>query len=154
VREVETTRQPLKVVVDSRLQLPLSAKLLESGKVLVAAAVEDKAGIAALQDKGAEVVVLPNPRGKVELTELMRELARRELNEVHVEAGFKLNGSLLGEGLVDELLIYLAPSILGDGASGMFSLPELTDLAQKRLVQFADVQTIGSDLRILARVVN
>jgi diaminohydroxyphosphoribosylaminopyrimidine deaminase/5-amino-6-(5-phosphoribosylamino)uracil reductase len=154
VREVETTRQPLKVVVDSRLQLPLSAKLLVGGKVLVAAAVDDKAGIAALQDKGAEVVVLPNARGKVELTELMRELARRELNEVQVEAGFKLNGSLLGEGLVDELLIYLAPSILGDSARGMFSLPELADLAQKRLVQFADVQSIGGDLRILARVAN
>jgi len=154
VREVETTRQPLKVVVDSRLQLPLSAKLLEGGKVLVAAAVDDKAGIAALQDRGAEVVVLPNARGKVDLTELMRELARRELNEVHVEAGFKLNGSLLGVGLVDELLIYLAPSILGDGACGMFSLPELADLAQKRLVQFTDVRTIGSDIRILARVVN
>ena len=154
VREVETTRQPLKVVVDSRLQLPLSAKLLASGKVLVAAAVEDKAAIAALQDKGAEVLLLPNARGKVELAELMRELARRELNEVHVEAGHKLNGSLLAAGMVDELLIYLAPSILGDSASGMFSLPELTDLAQKRLVQFTDVQTMGSDLRILARVVN
>ena len=154
VREVETPRQPLKVVVDSRLQLPLSAKLLQSGRVLVAAAVEDKAAIAALQDKGAEVVVLPNARGKVELTALMRELARRELNEVHVEAGYKLNGSLLVAGLVDELLIYLAPSILGDSACGMFSLPELTDLAQKRLVQFGDVKAIGSDLRILARVAN
>jgi diaminohydroxyphosphoribosylaminopyrimidine deaminase/5-amino-6-(5-phosphoribosylamino)uracil reductase len=154
VREIETTRQPLKVVVDSRLQLPLSAKLLESGRVLVAAAVDDQAGIAALQDKGAEVVVLPNARGKVALTELMRELARRELNEVQVEAGFRLNGSLLVAGLVDELLIYLAPGILGDGACGMFSLPELADLAQKRLVQFTDVRTIGSDIRILARVVN
>ena len=154
VREVETPRQPLKVVVDSRLQLPLSAKLLASGKVLVAAAVDDQAAIAALQDKGAEVVVLPNARGKVELMDLMRELARRELNEVHVEAGYKLNGSLLAAGLVDELLIYLAPSILGDSAYSMFSLPELTDLAQKRLVQFGDVQIIGSDLRILARVAN
>lgn len=154
VREVDTPRQPLKIVVDSRLQLPLSAKLLASGKVLIAAALEDKAAIAALQDHGAEVLLLPNARGKVELTELMRELARRGLNEVHVEAGYKLNGSLLAAGLVDELLLYLAPSLLGDGALGMFSLPELTDLAQKRLVQFADVQTIGSDLRILARVLN
>lgn len=154
VREVETSRQPLKVVVDSRLQLPLSAKLLARGKVLVAAAVDDQAAIAALRDKGAEVVLLPNAQGKVELTELMRELARRELNEVQVEAGYKLNGSLLGAGLVDELLLYLAPSILGDSACAMFNLPELTDLAQKRLVQFADVQTIGSDLRILARVLN
>ncbi|TAK65993.1 MAG: bifunctional diaminohydroxyphosphoribosylaminopyrimidine deaminase/5-amino-6-(5-phosphoribosylamino)uracil reductase RibD [Betaproteobacteria bacterium] len=154
VREVETTRQPLKVVVDSRLQLPLSAKLLASGKVLVAAAVEDKPAIAALQDQGAEVVLLPDARGKVELTDLMRELARRELNEVHVEAGFKLNGALLVSGLADELLIYVAPSILGDSARGMFSLPELAHLAQKRLVQFADVQPIGGDLRILARVLN
>ena len=154
VREVETSRQPLKVVVDSRLELPLSAKLLGSGKVLVAAAVANKDGIAALQDKGAEVVVLPNARGKVDLPELMRELARRELNEVHVEAGVKLNGSLLAEGLVDELLVYLAPGILGDGARGMFSLPALSDLAQRRLLQFAGVQTIDGDLRILARVVN
>ncbi|MBE0622461.1 MAG: bifunctional diaminohydroxyphosphoribosylaminopyrimidine deaminase/5-amino-6-(5-phosphoribosylamino)uracil reductase RibD [Burkholderiales bacterium] len=154
VREVQTPRQPLKVVVDSRLELPLSAKLLDGGRVLVAAAVDDQARIAALQDKGAEVVVLPNARGKVELAELMRELARREFNEVHVEAGVKLNGSLLAEGLVDELLVYLAPSLLGDAARGMFSLPELTDLAQKRLVQFTDVQTIGSDLRIRAQVLN
>ena len=154
VREIETPRQPLKVVVDSRLQLPLSAKLLRGGALLVATAVDDRAGIAALQDKGAEVMVLPNAGGKVDLTQLMRELARREINEVHVEAGYKLNGSLLGEGLVDELLLYLAPSILGNGARGMFSLPELTDLAHKRLVQFAGVQTIGDDLRILARVVN
>jgi diaminohydroxyphosphoribosylaminopyrimidine deaminase/5-amino-6-(5-phosphoribosylamino)uracil reductase len=154
VRELETPRQPLKVVVDSRLQLPLAAKLLQSGRVLIATAVEDQAGIAALQDKGAEVLVLPDARGKVELTELMRELARRELNEVHVEAGVKLNGSLLAAGLVDELLIYLAPSILGDGARGMFNLPEIADLAEKRLLQFTDVQTIGKDLRILARVAN
>jgi diaminohydroxyphosphoribosylaminopyrimidine deaminase / 5-amino-6-(5-phosphoribosylamino)uracil reductase len=154
VREVETKRQPLKVVVDSRLQMPLSAKLLESGKVLVAAAVDDRTGIAALQNKGAEVIVLPNAQGKVELIELMRELGRREINEVHVEAGFKLNGSLLGEGLVDEVLIYLAPSILGDSARGMFNLPELADLERKRLVQFSDVRTVGGDIRILARVVN
>ena len=154
VREIETPRQPLKVVVDSRLQLQPSAKLLQSGKVLVATATEHKAGIAALVDKGAEVVVLPNAQGKVELMALMRELARREINEVHVEAGTKLNGSLLRENLVDELLLYLAPSILGDSARGMFSLPQLADLAHKRLVQFADVQTIGGDLRIRARVVN
>ena len=154
VREVETTRQPLKVLVDSQLQLPLSAKLLQSGQVLVAAAMENKASIAALRDKGAEVVVLPNAQGKVELMDLMRELARREINEVHVEAGFKLNGSLLREGLVDEILIYLAPSILGDSACGMFKLPELADLERKRLVQFGDVRTIGRDIRILARVVN
>jgi diaminohydroxyphosphoribosylaminopyrimidine deaminase / 5-amino-6-(5-phosphoribosylamino)uracil reductase len=154
VREVETTRQPLKVLVDSQLQVPLSAKLLASGQVLVAAAVENMAGIAALRDRGAEVVVLPNAQGKVELMDLMRELARREINEVHVEAGFKLNGSLLRERLVDEILVYLAPSILGDSACGMFKMPDIADLERKRLVQFDDVRTIGRDIRILARVVN
>ncbi len=154
VREVETPRQPLKVVVDSRLQMPLSAKLLASGKLLIAAAVEDKAAIGALRERGAEVLLLPNAQGKVALAELMRELARREINEVHVEAGTKLNGSLLRENLVDELLLYLAPCILGADARGMFDLPELADLAQKRLVQFGGVQTLGSDIRIISKVLN
>jgi len=154
VREVETARQPLKVLVDSRLQLQPSARLLQGGKLLVATAVEDAPGIAALQDRGAEVLLLPNAQGKVDLAELMRELARREINEVHVEAGTKLNGSLLRENLVDELLLYLAPCILGDSARGMFGLPQLVDLAQKRLVQFGEVQTLGRDIRILSRLIN
>ena len=153
VREVETTRQPLKVVVDSRLQLRPSARLLQSGRVLVATAAEDAPGRSALEDRGAEVLVLPNAQGKVDLAELVRELARREMNEVHVEAGTKLNGSLLREALVDELLLYLAPCILGDSARGMFSLPELADLAQKRLVQFDDTKAIGRDIRILSHIV-
>ncbi len=125
VRDVATTRQPVKVLVDSRLEVPLDARILDGGHVLVAAASADRAKIAALQAKGAEVVVLPNAAGKVELADLMRELARRELNEIHVEAGFKLNGSLVAAGVVDELLIYLAPSLLGDGGSGMFDLPSI-----------------------------
>jgi diaminohydroxyphosphoribosylaminopyrimidine deaminase/5-amino-6-(5-phosphoribosylamino)uracil reductase len=154
VREVETARQPLKVVVDSRLQLQPSAKLLQSGRVLVATARANQSGAAALEGKGAEVIVLPNAAGKVDLAGMMRELARREINEVHVEAGNKLNGSLLREGLVDELLVYLAPCILGDGARSMFSLPELADLARKRLVQFGEVRLIGGDMGILARVID
>jgi diaminohydroxyphosphoribosylaminopyrimidine deaminase / 5-amino-6-(5-phosphoribosylamino)uracil reductase len=81
----------------------------------------------------------------------MRELSRREINEVHVEAGYKLNGSLLREGLVDELLIYLAPSLLGDAARGMFDLPELTDLGARRELRLLDVSTIGSAIRVIAR---
>jgi diaminohydroxyphosphoribosylaminopyrimidine deaminase/5-amino-6-(5-phosphoribosylamino)uracil reductase len=154
VREVDTARQPLKVVVDSKLQLLPSAKLLQSGKVLVATAIANGSGMAALQDRGAEVVVLPNAAGKVDLMGLMHELGRREINELHIEAGTKLNGSLLRENLVDELLVYLAPGILGDTARGMFSLPELADLAGKRLVQFVHVQAIGGDIRILAQVIN
>jgi diaminohydroxyphosphoribosylaminopyrimidine deaminase/5-amino-6-(5-phosphoribosylamino)uracil reductase len=152
VREVATTRQPLRVLVDSRLEVPLAARLFAGGNVLVAAAKGDAAKIAALEARGAEVVILPNPHGKVELPELLRELARRELNEIHVEAGVKLNGSLLAEGLVDELLVYLAPSLLGDAALGMFHLPAITDLGERRLLQFRDIQPVGEDVRITARL--
>jgi diaminohydroxyphosphoribosylaminopyrimidine deaminase/5-amino-6-(5-phosphoribosylamino)uracil reductase len=153
VREVPTSRQPLRVVVDSKLETPPTAKIFEGGGVLVAAAREDKARIAALEAKGAEVIVMPNPAGKVELEDLFRELARREVNEVHVEAGFRLNGSLVREGQVDELLVYLAPSLIGDKALGMFELPELTDLTGARKIRVSDVRTIGPDIRIMARFV-
>jgi diaminohydroxyphosphoribosylaminopyrimidine deaminase/5-amino-6-(5-phosphoribosylamino)uracil reductase len=153
VRDVATTRQPLRVVVDSRLELPHRARVLEGGRVLVAAAREDSGTITALREKGAEVVVIPNRVGKVELPELMRELARREMNEVHVEAGHRLNGSLVAEGLVDELVIYLAPTVLGDAARGMFELPELADLAGRRPLSIRDVRMIGADIRIVARFV-
>jgi len=151
VREVETTRQPLRVVVDSRLQTPLTAKVLGPGTI-IAAGGADVPRMVALRAKGAEVVVLPNHEGKVELPALLQELARRGCNEVHVEAGHKLNGSLLDEGLVDELLIYMAPCILGDTAQGMFHLPPLKTLAQRRAVQITDVSRVGDDLRLLARI--
>jgi diaminohydroxyphosphoribosylaminopyrimidine deaminase/5-amino-6-(5-phosphoribosylamino)uracil reductase len=121
---------------------------------LIAAAVDDPARGEALRAQGAEVVLLPGDRGKVDLHALMRELARRGTNEVHVEAGHKLNGSLLREGLVDELLIYVAPRILGDSARGMFNLPELTALSESTELAFGDVTTIGQDLRIIAKVKN
>jgi diaminohydroxyphosphoribosylaminopyrimidine deaminase/5-amino-6-(5-phosphoribosylamino)uracil reductase len=103
-----------------------------------------------LRERGAEVLVLPNASGKVDLPALMKELGRREINELHVEAGFKLNGSLLREGCVDELLLYLAPTLLGD-AQGLFDLPALQDLAGQRRLAFHEVKQIGPDLRILAR---
>lgn len=153
VREVATTRQPLRVVVDSRLEIPPGARILEGGGVVVAAAREDPAKIAALKAKGAEVIVMPNSAGKVELGGLFRELARREVNEVHVEGGYRLNGSLLKEGLVDELLVYLAPSLIGDAARGMFDLPELEDLSGRRRLGIRDLRMIGADIRIIARFV-
>jgi len=84
----------------------------------------------------------------------MGELARRGINEVHVEAGHKLNGSLLQEGLVDELVVYLAPHILGEAARGMFHLPALEDLAGRRELAFTDVRAFGADIRVIARVVH
>ncbi|PKO32297.1 MAG: riboflavin biosynthesis protein RibD [Betaproteobacteria bacterium HGW-Betaproteobacteria-7] len=151
VREFATPRQPLRVVVDSKLETPLNARILKGGPVLIAGSVADAAKMAALQAAGAEVLILPNAFGKVELADLLAELGRRGINEIHAEAGFKLNGSLLREGLVDELLLYLAPCLIGHQASGLFNLPELTSLSDKHLLQIRDLRQIGEDIRLIAR---
>ena len=150
VRDVETERQPLRVMVDSHLETPPTAHIVEGGNALVVAASEDAAKVAALRAAGAEVMVLPNPQGKVDLPCLLQALAGRGVNELHVEAGHKLNGSLLREGLVDELLLYFAPTLLGSGRE-MFPLPELTDLAGRRDLKIVDLRRVGADIRILAR---
>ena len=155
VRHVETTRQPLRVVVDSRLETPLSARVLDGASndapVLIACAIEDPARSAALRARGAQVVLLPNSAGKVELVALLAELARRGINEVLAEAGFKLNGSLLREACVDELLLYLAPCLIGEAAQGLFNLPELATLGDRRELRIVDLRRVGEDIRILAR---
>lgn len=153
VRDVETARQPLRVVVDSRLETVPTARILHGGNVLIAAANHDAARAEALRERGAEVLVLPNAAGKVDLAALLDELGRRGINEVHAEAGFKLNGSLLREGLVDELLLYLAPSLIGDASRGLFDLPALTALTGKRVLQWRDVRQVGADLRVIARLI-
>ena len=150
VRAVATPRQPLRIVVDSRLQIQPEARILAGGGALVVAARGDADKIARLADAGTEVLLLPNRDGKVDLPALIAELGRRQFNEVHVEAGFKLNGSLIREACVDELLLYLAPTLLGD-AQGLYELGTLENLEQKRQLHFHEVRQIGADLRILAR---
>lgn len=158
VRDVVTPRQPLKVLVDSSLQTPADARLLGEGRVLIATAVENRSAQARLADaasaRGAslEFIVLPNAAGKVDLRALVAELGRRELNEIHVEAGFKLNGSLLRDGCVDELLVYFAASIIGEGGQGMFNLPTLEKLDQRRMLKMHRVNQLGDDLRLIARM--
>jgi len=151
VRDFATPRQPLRVVVDSKLETPLNARILQGGPVLITGAVDDAGKVAALRAAGAEVLILPNAAGKVELKDLLVELGRRGVNEVHAEAGFKLNGSLLRAGLVDEILLYLAPCLIGHAASGLFNLPELTSLEGKTRLQIRDLRQIGADIRVLAR---
>jgi diaminohydroxyphosphoribosylaminopyrimidine deaminase/5-amino-6-(5-phosphoribosylamino)uracil reductase len=152
VRAVETPRQPRRIVIDSRLEISSKAKILKGGGTWIVAARSDPAKETALRDQGAEIIMLPNQAGKVDLPELMRELGRRQINELHVEAGFKLNGSMIREACVDELLLYLAPSILGD-AQGLFDLNPLINLEEKHQLKFHDVRQIGEDLRILARFI-
>ena len=144
VREVATPRQPLRVIVDSRLETSSGARILEGDKVLVFSA---KGGTL----PNAEVVVLPNRNHKVELPRMLEELARRGVNELHVEAGFRLNGSLVREGCVDEYLIYLNPSLLGDAAQGMFDLPAVEGLEKRPRLKILSLERFGDDLRILAR---
>jgi len=151
VRGVDTPRQPLKIVVDSKFETSPTVRLLREGMTLVVGAVNDKKKIDGLKTAGAETILIPNAEAKVELFKLMQELARRELNEIHVEAGTKLNGSLLQAGVVDELLVYLAPSVIGDSGRGMFNLPVLTALSQRTSLVIREVERIGEDLRILAR---
>lgn len=151
VRDVETSRQPLKVVVDSRLRIALTARIFESGNVLIATASNDEGKIAAIKSKGAEVVVLPNAEGKVDLEKLTLELGSRGLNEVLVEAGINLHSALLRAGVIDEVLLYLAPALLGDRARGMFDLGALAQMEDAPRLDICQVRQIGDDLRILAR---
>ncbi len=152
VREIECTRQPLRVVLDSGLRMPLNARILDGG-VLIYTAQPDEEKTAALRDAGATVVVLPDANGQVDLQAMLQELAQRGCNEVLVEAGAVLNGALLRAGLIDELLLYLAPTLLGDMARGMASMGKLVSLDQRVELAWHDVRQIGRDLRILVRVV-
>ena len=158
VRHVDTPRQPMLVIVDSALQTPPDAALFGPvRKVLMYAAQPHAAREAALRKAGAEIVYLPCPAGagdqapKVDLQAMAQDLARRECNAIHIEAGHKLNGSLLRDSLVDELLVYLAPLWLGQGA-GMSNFGPLTALAQGLALDFQSMERVGADLRILARV--
>jgi diaminohydroxyphosphoribosylaminopyrimidine deaminase/5-amino-6-(5-phosphoribosylamino)uracil reductase len=147
VRGVETPRQPLRVVIDSHVETPASAQVLQGEKALVFAAVAGKTL------PNAEIVSLPNAAGKVDLAKMLLELGKRGINELHVEGGFKLNGSLVREGCVDEFLLYLNPSLLGDSAAGMVNLSAMTSLDQRVRLALRSVDRIGAELRILARPV-
>lgn len=151
VRDVATTRQPLRVVVDSRLEILPTARILQGEPVLIVGAIENAEKMALLRSTGNFVEILNNGSDKVDLKALLELLARRGINEVHAEAGFKLNGSLLGEGLVDELLLYLAPCLIGHEASGLFNLPELITLDGKRRLKIRDLRQLGEDIRLIAR---
>ncbi len=151
VREVKTERQPLRVVLDSQLRISPQAKIIAGGNALVVTCCDEAGKIAALRQVGAEVMVLSAEDGRPDLRALLRELGRREINEVTVEAGARLNGALLAAGLMDELVIYCAPVILGDSARGMFALPELTDMAGKQPLRILDHRSVGDDFRWTAR---
>ncbi len=154
VRDIETGRQPLRVVLDSKLRMPLTARVLPGKNVLIYTAARDQQKIAALENAGVTVSVLQDGNGQVDLHAMLHDLARRGCNEVLVEAGSILNGALLRARLVDELLLYVAPQLLGDMARGMAQLGELTSLDQRINLKWQDVRQVGNDLRITVKMEN
>jgi diaminohydroxyphosphoribosylaminopyrimidine deaminase/5-amino-6-(5-phosphoribosylamino)uracil reductase len=156
VRLVDCSRQPTLVIVDSQLQTPPQARLWQSKRpVLIYGAVPDAHKQAELAACGATVVMLPGAasaagRTKVDLPAMLADLAARECNEIHVEAGGKLNGSFIREGLVDELLVYLAPSLIGQGRP-MAEFGPLASLGDSLPLAFQSVERVGPDLRVVAR---
>lgn len=154
VREVPTERQPLRVIVDARLALSPAAKLfadIDRAPLLVVCASDDGPNARVLRAAGAELLVLPNDGGKVDLPALLQALGARGINELHAESGHKLNGSLLREGCVDELLMYVAPTLLGRGM-GLFNLGPFETLDQRLDFDIRDIRAVGCDWRVLARL--
>ena len=156
VRDVVTQRQPWRIIIDSKLETPHTARILngstsQSGVIIVCANLNDQAiqdRASAFQDRGIEVITMANPFGKVDLPALFSYLAKeREMNEIHIEAGFKLNGSMLREDCVDELLLYYAPFFMGDGI-GMANVSPLASLDGRQEWQIIDQSLFGPDLRL------
>jgi diaminohydroxyphosphoribosylaminopyrimidine deaminase / 5-amino-6-(5-phosphoribosylamino)uracil reductase len=158
VRDVPSTRQPLRILLDSKLDVRDDMQLLRGGNSLIVTATGSDARTAELIARGIDVMRIPTEtvKGKTDLVAMMHSLAsyRGGINHIMVETGAKLNASLLSANVVDEIIFYIAPSIFGDTARGLFALPELTNLQDKIELKFTDVRMVGSDLRITANVNN
>ena len=154
VRIEGVERQPLRVVVDTHLSMPATAKMLSlPGRTLVMTCSDDEAARQRLQQAGAEVCLMPCGAGNsVSLEAVLDELAGREVNEVLLETGATLSGAMLRQGLIDELVIYMAPVLMGDGARGLFHLPGLDSMADKIPLEISDVRAVGRDWRITAKI--
>lgn len=150
VRDVDTTRQPLKIVVDSSLQIPLGAKILAGGNAIVACARAEPAKKEQFEDIGVEVVELPDGKGQVDLPALLNFLGKRGINELLVEAGEKLNGAVIAQGLADEIVCYFAPHLIGSTGRGMFHLAEISDMDNRIGLDVVDVRMIGRDIRVIS----
>lgn len=152
VREVNTPRQPSLILVDSQLRVPLDAALFgPERRVFIYTAVQNPEKEAVLASRGVTVLHFPDPSGRVDLSAMCFDLARLQLNEVHVEAGSQLNGAMLQAGLVDEILLYLAPKLLGSGLS-IAHRPETSSLADADGLTFHSIGLVGPDLRVVARL--
>jgi diaminohydroxyphosphoribosylaminopyrimidine deaminase/5-amino-6-(5-phosphoribosylamino)uracil reductase len=151
VRNVDTVRQPIKIIVDSSLRTPADAVILQGSKTIIACAAPDAKKTAALEAAGAEILCLPGADGKVDLNALLSRLAQKGVNEVMTEAGPRLNGALIAAGLVDEWVQYLAPCLLGSAARPLFELAEPTSMQARLNWKLTDQRMLGVDLRLTWR---
>ena len=151
VREVDTPRQPLRVIVDSQLRIPLNARVLHGGHAVIAYAQAPQDKLALLQAQGVQTIALPDAAGQIDINALLKTLAQQQINEVMVEAGAGLNGAMLQSGLVDELLMYYAPKLMGNTGAGMFNLPAFETMSQALDLNIIDVRHFGQDIRIQAK---
>lgn len=145
-------RQPLRVVVDSRLRTPLNAAILQGGGTLLAYATDTEGKAGMLEAAGISTICLPNASGRVDLQRLLQHLATLEINEVLVEAGPGLNGALQEASLIDAYLLYYAPVLMGNDARGMLAMPGFTDMSQRITLDVQEVSAIGEDIRIQATI--
>lgn len=152
VRGVETLRQPDLILLDSQLRVPLHAAIFKAERrVFIYTAIQNPEKEALLASRGVTVLHLPNAEGHIDLAALMLDLGRLQMNEVHVEAGSQLNGALLQAGLVDDVLLYLAPKLLGPGL-GIAHRVALSKLSDGTDMAFQSVEIVGPDLRVVARL--
>jgi riboflavin biosynthesis protein RibD len=150
VREVETPRQPIRAVVDTRFEIDENARMFDGGKVWVFVCRIDAAKAERLARRNVEVVVMPSSEAGIDLPSLMRWLAAHEVNEVHVEAGARLTGAMLHTGCANELLVYMAPMLLGKGR-GMANMPAVAALADAERFEFIEALPVGTDMRLRLR---
>jgi diaminohydroxyphosphoribosylaminopyrimidine deaminase/5-amino-6-(5-phosphoribosylamino)uracil reductase len=151
VRDFDIGRQPVRVVLDSRLRMPPTARMLSvPGRTLIATASQDRAMADKLRARGAEIIIVTTDKGRIDMDAMLVQLAAREVNELFVEAGETLAGSLISGGYVDELLLYYAPHVMGSHERSMFSLPALANMANRHELNVTDTRAIGRDWRLIA----
>lgn len=162
--DIPLSHQPLRVVVDSQLQMPANCKMLDASQlanspVLIAYANDVHKNSPILKAAGAELLHIPNLNGltelngQVDLNALLETLAKRGINEVLLEAGQSLNGAFLQANLIDEFIFYYAPKLMGADANGMFATAELIEMQQATDLQILDVRQFGQDIRLRAKPV-
>lgn len=146
--------QPIRVILDSSLRTPVTAKILtQAGRTVILTCSENEQKIEALEQAGAEVYHLSADLGeRLDLQEVLAFLAEQQINDVLVEAGSVLNGALMQQGLVDECIIYMAPSLLGASGRGLFTMPNVSAMADKKQLQLLDMRKVGVDLRLHYKV--